>query len=102
MAKMLVFIYHLAMSFARPSPIPDATKVASMDAAAIVGLLQTQALKIDTLEHQLEWFKRQVFGQKSERALPHVEAHQMHLGGNRQLHGVLVGEVRVRCKPALL
>ena len=79
-AKMLTFVYHLAMSFARPSPIPDATKVASMDAASIVGLLQTQALKIDTLEHQLEWFKRQVFGQKSERALPHADTQQMHLG----------------------
>jgi transposase len=80
LVKGPISTYHLAMSFTRPSPTPDAAKVAAMDTASIVGLLQTQALKIDTLEHQLEWFKRQVFGQKSERALPPVDTQQMHLG----------------------
>ncbi len=36
--------------------------------------------KVATLEHQLDWFKRQLFGQKSERLPPLPDPTQMHLG----------------------
>jgi transposase len=36
--------------------------------------------KVVTLEHQLDWFKRQLFGQKSERLAPLPDPAQMYLG----------------------
>jgi transposase len=36
--------------------------------------------QVISLKHQLEWFKRQVFGQKSERFAPEPDPTQMHLG----------------------
>jgi transposase len=36
--------------------------------------------RIDTLERQIEWLKRQLFGAKSERFAPTPEPQQMHLG----------------------
>ncbi|EQD75831.1 transposase, partial [mine drainage metagenome] len=32
------------------------------------------------LKHQLDWFKRQLFGQKSERFAPLPDPTQLHLG----------------------
>jgi hypothetical protein len=31
------------------------------------------------LEHQREWFRRQIFGRKSERFAPEPDPYQMHL-----------------------
>jgi transposase len=42
--------------------------------------ITAQGEQIDSLKHQLEWFKRQVFGQKSERFAPEPDPTQMHLG----------------------
>jgi transposase len=42
--------------------------------------ITTQGEQIDSLKHQLAWFKRQVFGQKSERFAPEPDPTQMHLG----------------------
>ena len=36
--------------------------------------------QVDALRHQLDWFKRQLFGQKSERLAPLPDPTQMHLG----------------------
>ena len=54
----------------------DLSKLVQSQAASIVMLSQQNA----TLKHQLEWFKRQVFGQKSERFAPQPDPTQMHLG----------------------
>jgi transposase len=43
-------------------------------------LVHAQARTIDELTQQLEWFKRQVFGAKSERFAPAPDPTQMHLG----------------------
>lgn len=50
-------------------------------------LLQAQAAtiaqlsaQVEGLKHQIEWFKRQLFGAKSERFAPLPDAKQMHLG----------------------
>jgi transposase len=34
----------------------------------------------DELAHQVEWFKRQLFGEKSEKRLPVAPSEQLHLG----------------------
>ena len=49
---------------------PDATQVASLEPAQIAHILQSQASQIDELKRQVEWFKRQMFGRKSERFAP--------------------------------
>lgn len=59
---------------------PDTTKVATLSAAELTHLVQSQAQTITALKHQLEWFKRQVFGNKSERFAPEPDPSQMHLG----------------------
>ena len=37
--------------------------------------------KIVSLEEQIEWFKRQIFGKRSERIVSDVKSHQMIFGG---------------------
>jgi len=46
----------------------------------VAQLLQSKAATIVTLQHQLDWFKRQLFGKKSERFAPEPDPQQMHLG----------------------
>lgn len=60
--------------------LPDAAQVAALGAERVAQMLQAQAVRIEQLKHQLEWFKRQVFGRKSERFAPEPDAQQMHLG----------------------
>jgi transposase len=45
----------------------------------IRGIFQSQAQTIDALKHQLEWFKRQMFGTKSERLVVLQNAQQLSL-----------------------
>ena len=40
---------------------------------------------IEHLEEQLNWFKRQLFGKKSERDITHVDAKQLELDGFESL-----------------
>ena len=58
----------------------DITQVAQLSVLQLTELVQSQAQTIASLKHQLEWFKRQVFGQKSERFAPEPDPMQMHLG----------------------
>jgi transposase len=64
-----------------------ATEVARAGDVDLSGLVSSQAqtitaqgAQISSLKQQLEWFKRQVFGQKSERFAPQADPSQMHLG----------------------
>ena len=68
--------------------VPDATQVAALEPGQVALLLQGQATQIDELKRQVEWFKRQLFGRKSERFAPEPDPQQMHLGQ-------LVGELPV-------
>ena len=63
-----------------PTRVPDAAEVASLGPHRIAQLLQGQATTIAQLRHQIEWFKRQLFGSKSERFAPEPDPQQMHLG----------------------
>jgi transposase len=75
------------MQSASISRSSQTTEVAREGAADLSKLVQSQAQTITALgeqmavlKHQLEWFKRQVFGNKSERFAPEPDPTQMHLG----------------------
>jgi transposase len=60
--------------------IYTAQVVASMSPQTLAQLLQAKAANIAELQRQVEWFRRQLFGQKSERFVPTPDPQQMHLG----------------------
>jgi len=68
------------MSNAVLTRMPDAAELAAMDMQHVAQLLRSQAAQIEVLRAQIEWFRRQIFGQKSERYAPLPDAQQMHLG----------------------
>jgi len=58
-------------------------QAASLDRNGIVEILvsnQELAARVDALTRQVEWFKQQVFGSKSERRLPAPDGRQPSLG----------------------
>jgi len=73
-----------------PARIPDAAELAAMDMQHVAQLLRSQAAQIQALHAQIEWFKRQIFGQKSERYAAQPDAQQLHLG---EMLAVLAPEV---------
>jgi transposase len=54
--------------------------MASLSTTELVGIVRSQAVTIDSLKHQLEWFKNQMFGTKSERLSVLPDAKQLALG----------------------
>src|ERR1700679_3764106 len=75
------------MQSAASSGSSTLTETPSMSVADLPALARSQAQtiavqdeKITALEHQIEWFRRQIFGQKSERFAPEPDPSQMHLG----------------------
>lgn len=72
------------MSIARPAraviQAVSAAEVAELPPQRIADRLNAMAAMIDALQWQLEWFKRQLFGAKSERFAPLPDPQQMHLG----------------------
>jgi hypothetical protein len=59
----------------------------ALPAQRVAEMLQSQAStmarlvdQVEGLKHQIEWFKRQLFGHKSERFAPQPDPQQMHLG----------------------
>ncbi|HEV8695832.1 MAG TPA: IS66 family transposase [Lysobacter sp.] len=60
--------------------VPHATEVAALGAERVAQMLHGQAVMIEELKRQIEWFKRQLFGRKSERLAPEPDPQQMHLG----------------------
>jgi transposase len=75
------------MSIAQPQRVLNVAEVAALDAQHVARMLAAKDAVIDrykqqiqSLQHQLEWFKRQLFGSKSERFAPLPDPQQMHLG----------------------
>ena len=68
------------MPIALSQRMPNAAEVAALDPQQVASMLQAQALAIEALKRQIEWFKRQLFGSKSERFAPQPDPQQMHLG----------------------
>lgn len=68
-----------AMSMPHSQPIrtePEQTSAQGPNKDQLIASLQAQVAQ---LQHQLEWFKRQMFGRKSERLIPD-NPHQLTLG----------------------
>jgi transposase len=68
------------MLHAPATALPSADELATLSTAQFVTLVEQLTQTIATLEHQLEWFKRQLFGAKSERFIVESDARQLHLG----------------------
>ena len=78
-----------AMSAPHCTPVPTLAEAAQWAPEQIVGLAQANValqrdmdamrLEFAALKHQLEWFRRQLFGQKSEKRPLAPHPAQMHL-----------------------
>ena len=71
------------MNSASPSHVPSLDEAVTFSPQQIVELARSQATlrqENATLKHQLDWFRRQVFGQKSERRIIDGADGQMSLG----------------------
>ena len=60
--------------------VPSLDTAATFSPQQIVDLTYSLSREIDGLKHQLDWFKRQIFGQKSERRIVDGTTGQMSLG----------------------
>ncbi len=79
-----------AMSAPHCTPVPTLAEAAQWAPEQIVGLAQANValqrdmdamrLEFAALKHQLEWFRRQLFGQKSEKRVVSPDTTQMYLG----------------------
>ena len=58
----------------------NAVNATMMSAAELASLVRSQAETIAALRHQLDWFRRQIFGAKSERFIAEANPEQMYLG----------------------
>lgn len=58
---------------------PEPADIAGLDPVQLLALVRAQGQAIAHLQHQLDWFKRQLFGAKSERFIA-PDPLQMHLG----------------------
>ena len=67
----------------------ELTKVAQLSTPQLTALVHSQAETITALTHQLEWFKRQVFGNKRERFAPEPDPTQLQLGAALPVPAVL-------------
>jgi transposase len=54
--------------------------MASYSPAQLIALVQTLTATVQALQHQLEWFQRQMFGVRSERLRVLENAQQLALG----------------------
>ncbi|MGH8268745.1 MAG: IS66 family transposase, partial [Steroidobacteraceae bacterium] len=68
------------MDRASSTKLPSDTEIATLSCAELIGIVRAQSQMIETLTHQLEWFKRQMFGTRSERLRVLESAQQLFLG----------------------
>src|SRR6266536_6417501 len=72
--------YNRSMQHATAQRLPSADELTALSTAQLAALVHTQAQTIEALQHQLTWFKRQLFGAKSERFIGLPDARQLNLG----------------------
>ena len=68
------------MNSTPPARVPSLDEAAAFSPQQVVDLVGSLSREVDVLKHQLDWFKRQVFGQKSERRIIDPASGQMSLG----------------------
>src|ERR1700732_1451137 len=71
---------YAAMDQATPTKLPSEAEMPSYTPAQFIALVQTLTATVQSLQHQLEWFQRQMFGSKSERLRVLENAKQLALG----------------------
>ncbi len=71
--------YNSSMHSQAQITAPEAADIAGLDPVQLLALVRSQGQAIAHLQHQLDWFKRQLFGAKSERFIA-PDPLQMHLG----------------------
>ena len=65
---------------APPTTAPTEAELARLGTQQLAQMLRSRDATIESLRAQLEWFKRQLFGAKTERYAVQPEGAQMHLG----------------------
>lgn len=68
------------MSSTTANRVPSLDEAATFSPRQVVDLVGSLSREVETLKHQLDWFKRQLFGQKSERRIIDGGDGQMSLG----------------------
>jgi transposase len=63
---------------------PRAESLSPAEVAALLASHRTLEAEVETLKHQLDWFKKQLFGSKSERRLVEISPDQLTLGEGLQ------------------
>lgn len=64
----------------RPPTLEEASAFTPQQIVEQGQMLAAKSEQVTALQQQLDWFKRQLFGQKSEKRLPDPPAQQMSLG----------------------
>ena len=60
--------------------LPSEAEMASYSPAQLIALVQTLASSVQSLQHRLEWFQRQMFGAKSEKCEDErADARSLHV-----------------------
>ena len=60
--------------------VPSETEMASWSAPQLISLVQSLTNTIESLQHRIEWFERNLFGTKSERLRVLENDQQLSLG----------------------
>lgn len=68
------------MSSTPANRVPSLDEAAAFSPQQVVELVGSLNREVESLKHQIAWFKRQIFGQKSERRIIDGGAGQMSLG----------------------
>lgn len=68
------------MSSTTANRVPSLDEAATFSPQQVVDLACSMSREIEVLKHQLDWFRRQIFGQKSERRIIDGSAGQLSLG----------------------
>src|ERR1039457_5115302 len=80
------------MQNAAQTATPVTPDMACLSAPQLIAMVQSKDARIARLEHHLDWFKRQLFGQKSERFAPLPDPTQMYLSALAALPDTLAPE----------
>ena len=68
------------MSSTTANRVPSLDEAAAFSPRQVVDLVGALSREVDALKHQIDWFKRQIFGQKSERRIIDNASGQLSLG----------------------
>lgn len=70
----------MRMSQAERMTLPSEAEMASLSAPQLIALVQSLTATIQSMQHRLDWFERNLFGTKSERLRVLDNDQQLSLG----------------------